>query len=275
MSLEQEPRSDLEALAARMADWAGTFSLALGPDCVAAARRQVADDPLGAVCSAADLARPDSGVPEEFVRRHAEARGLPYGRHAASLVFQRYAHRVAGVAVAAWVAQDLVPQLRLDSVQVLVTGGSPTRLLLPQPEVLRDVDAEQVVQLIVDEHLAVVAESLHEVARVGMANLWGNMGAAIAGAARSLSKHFPAAQVRDKGEALLATRPGLARSGTFRYLDGPLGQRLFFDRRSCCHWYVVPDGQYCSWCSLLTHEERTAKFTAAMHKEAHPDNATI
>lgn len=262
------PMADLDwaHLGEQLATLTGIFALETGPEAIATAEAESAADPLGFVVGAADLAEVSTGWAAQLLDRHARARGLPPARHAASLAFQRYAHRVAGIGVATWLLADVVPDLRAERCRMLVRDGSPVRLLLPAPQVRAGTDAETLARTIVDDHLLPVAQALHRVGGAGMPNLWGNLGAAIAGACRHLSRQLPAELVRESGQALLDTRPRLASSGTFRVLSGPRGEQLFFDRHSCCHWYAVRDGRFCSWCSRLTQQERTDRFTAILEK---------
>lgn len=255
-------------LSARLATITPIFNLGTGSQACLRARAQAADDPLGLLMCVADLIDHRTGVAAELLRCHASARGLPPRRHAASLVFQRYAHRVAGVALAAWFLEDVVVDVRAAQCQVLVRAGSPVGLLLRAPRMRSAVDAETLVTTVIDDHLMPVAEALHVVSGAGMPNLWGNMGAAIGGACRHLARHLPADHVESRGQAILDRRPRLARSGTFRILAGPKGERLFFDRRSCCHWYVVRDGKFCSWCSRLDRDARTRRFEQIMANES-------
>ena len=85
--------------------------------------------------------------------------------------------------------------------------------------------------------------------------------------ARTLSTVRPAAEVLRAVAPVFGTREVLQRLGSCRILEGPHGPRLFYDRASCCHWFEIPEGSYCSYCSRLTHEERTCRFIDAMAAE--------
>lgn len=246
MTLPQPAPTRLDDVIAQVNDAAGTTMLGAGPDALDRAREEAPRSPGDLLVSANDLAVRD-GVAARLLRLHAESRGLPPARHAASLVFQRYAHRVAGAAVASWIGSGVILDVGAASCHVLVREGSPVRLLLPTPQALpargdRAADAATVVASVVDSHLLPVARALHAAGGVSMGNLWGNMGAALAGACRQVSRRRPADAVLACAEALLASRPELRRTGSFRVLDGPAGPRVFFDRRSCCHWYAARDG---------------------------------
>lgn len=269
----------------RIASWAAAFEVATGPEAVAQGEQETALDPLGLVVSGEDLADTATGTAERLLQMHSQARGLEPSRHAASLVFQHYSHRVAGVAVAAWLGEGLLVDLRAAQCRMVVTDGIPTRLVLPTPTFLPTSpapptspglteaaeladSAETLITAVVDRHLVPVARALHTVGGIGMPNLWGNIGASLAGACRHVSLQVDAEVVLAHGEALLSRRPELSRSGTFRMITGPCGPRVFFDRRSCCQWYAIPENdQFCSWCCHLPQEERTRRFQSIVAAE--------
>lgn len=214
------------------------------------------------------LCDPASGEARRMVELHARSRGMEAGRHAGSLVFQRYCHRVCGVAVAAWVLHGVALDLRAAGVSVRFTDGSPDLLILQSPRAVDDATPEQVVTATVDGHLRPLAQAISAETGPGMGNLIGNIAAGFAGGFRALADRTDAGltthQVRERAETLLSARPELRRGGDFRVLSGAAGSRLFYDRRSCCHWYAAPDGRYCSWCSRLSRDERTQRFGEAM-----------
>ncbi|GAA3955759.1 hypothetical protein [Gordonia caeni] len=214
---------------------------------------------------AADLV--DGSAAGELIELHARHRGMPVGRHAASLVFQRYSHRLCGAGALAWVEYGWVPDLTADNVGVRFVDGSPHTVVLSRPR-LAGTTAEDLVRIVVDEHLLPVARAMRKAGGPGLPNLLGNVAAGFAGAFRTMSRDRPAHLVAERAESVLGVDPRLERGGSFRTLLGPLGERLQYDRASCCHWYAAPDGKYCSWCSRLSHDERTARFCANMADEA-------
>ncbi|MEU5843761.1 hypothetical protein [Rhodococcus sp. NPDC047139] len=217
------------------------------------------------------LCDPDTGEVRRLVELHARFRDMPVGRHAGSLVFQRYCHRVCGVSVAAWVLHGVALDLRATSVRVRLADGTPDLLVLGRPTVQPGATAEDVLDTTFDGHLLPVARALRSVTGPGLGNLLGNIAAGFAGGFRTLTHRSPACldvhEVRERAEELLSARPELRRGGDLRVLIGPLGPRLQYDRTSCCHWYAAPDGRNCSWCSRLTREERTQRFQEAMAEE--------
>ncbi len=230
-------------------------------------RLQYRSDGDGDVFEAARLADAADDEMARMVRRHADARGMPVGRHVGSLVFQRYCHRVCGVAVASWVRHGVIPDLTASNVAMVFVDGTPDVVRLHAPRARRGDQADDVVDTVVDGHLLPVARSLSTGTGPGLANLWGNIAAGFAGAFRTLSRFHDAGTLRQQAEQLAATRAGLGRGGAYRTLSGPRGDRLHFDRRSCCHWYAAPDGRFCSWCCRIGADERTARFLESMVDE--------
>ena len=214
------------------------------------------------------LCDPASGQARRMVELHAQFRGMETGRHAGSLVFQRYCHRVCAVAVAAWMLHGVALDLHAAGVSVRFTDGSPDLLTLHSPQVLKDATPEQVLTATVDGHLRPLAEAVSAETGPGMGNLMGNIAAGFAGGFRALADRpdtgLTTHHIREHAELLLSARPELRRGGEFRILSDPAGPRLFYDRKSCCHWYAAPDGRSCSWCSRLSQDERTRRFEEAM-----------
>ena len=219
--------------------------------------------------AATDLSTVGGEVPALVVARHAEARGLPVGRHAASLVFQRYCHRVAGLAVTTYALTGRVLDLRSPGMAMQFETGSPTQMLLGADVDWRaGSDVSVLLDAVVVHHLEPVAAAVGAAGGVRMPNLWGNIAASLAGGVRIASHHLGVRAMQALGERIAASHPRLSRGGSFRVVtDGPR-EGLFYDRASCCHWYAVPDGAYCSWCSRLTAEQRADRFTRALRDQA-------
>ncbi|KXO91324.1 ferric iron reductase [Tsukamurella pseudospumae] len=218
--------------------------------------------------ASASLAVPGTGEAQRMVDLHARFRGMPRARHAGSLVFQRYSHRVCGVGVAAWLRHGAVLDLSATNVHVRFVDGSPDLVELARPAAQFPGSANDLVRIVLDEHLVPVAQALAAAYGPRMPNLLGNIAAGFAGAFRHLGRSHPAAEVAAAAEQVAAADPRLRRGGTYRTLSGPAGDRLQYDRVSCCHWYAAPDGKFCSWCSRLSFDERTARFRAAMDEES-------
>lgn len=268
-AMGREGVNDVEELLARIAPWSRTFVLRTGPGVVDAAEREAAADPADAVYRGDVLADPGSGAAMEVIALHARARGMDPDPAAASLAFQRYAHRVAGVSVAAWAAGGLVLDLTAPSVWTVVRSGSPHHLVAERVRALPDGDLGTLVHTVVDEHLEPVARTWNAVSGLSMEDLHGNMAASFAAACRQLSKVLPADEMCALGEDILARRAELVDGGTFRILTGADGRRLFFDRSTCCSWHASPHGEYCSGCPHTSYEQRTGRFEAMLATDGH------
>lgn len=208
----------------------------------------------------------DAALLSRLVTDHATQRSIEVRRFAASLFFQRYCHRISSAAVGLWVLTGRALDFSAPQVQVCVRDASPVSIqVLGQPRP-RDT-ADELVAGLIEQHLIVLAAGIKSGFGLGMPNLWGNIAASIGQAARALSRIRDAEEVLTRVSPILETNPRLERMGSFRIMEGPKGKRLFYDRLSCCHWHEIPDGKLCSYCSLLTHEERTERFTAAMADE--------
>lgn len=208
----------------------------------------------------------DPQLRARLVHDHATFRSIDTPRFAASLFFQRYCHRLSSVAVGAWVLTQTAADMAPENVTFCVRDASPVSLQLSGRT--RDCDtATEAISGLVDEHLLPLARHISAEYRLSLGNLWGNMAASIGQAARALSTRVDAATVLDLVTPLIQVHPMLVRTGSFRILTGSNGPRLFYDRASCCHWHEIPDGKLCSYCCLLSHEERTERFAAAMAAE--------
>lgn len=261
-----DDRARVEDALRTAAQWSPTLRGRIEPGCADPTDTHSRHDRVGAQA----LADAGSGMAALVIRQHAASRGMPTGRHAASLAFQRYCHRVCGIAVIGFLRHEGVLDLRASNTATRFEGGSPAELLLAEPELI---DAgpspvERLVSVVVDEHLLLVARAFAAAGGVGLPNLWGNMAASFAGAARVAAPHVGIERARSVGEEIAATRPHLSRGGSYRVLHRGDISGLFFDRASCCHWYAAPDGRMCSWCSRVGAEERTARFHSMLAERA-------
>lgn len=213
------------------------------------------------------LSAPDDNHARRMVELHADFRGMPVGRHSASLTFQRYCHRICAVSVAVWVRHGITIDLAAANTSMRFLGGTPDYVAINEPRVIGGPAPRTIIRTVVDDHLLPIASVLRAQTGPGLGNLWGNIAAGFAGAFRNLSRYHPAGEMQRYATTLLTSRPELERGGSFRILDGPKGPRLQYDRKSCCHWYATPEGQYCSWCSRISSEERTQRFLENMAAE--------
>ncbi|MBW3087095.1 hypothetical protein KEM60_03325 [Austwickia sp. TVS 96-490-7B] len=251
---------DLEAMLTRVGALSRTFATRRGPHALTDARSEAAGDLDGMVVTGSELADVDSGAARAMVAAHAQMRGLDPGPYAASLAFQRYVHRIAGLAVAVWTTERVVLDLQGATTYMLFVDRSPAVTVIPEPRIVPGAGTADLVDMIVDEHLLPVGQALHTVARLGTGNMWGNIAAGVAAATRQLSKTMPARDLLRDAEEIVGQRDRLARSGSFRVMMGADRERLMYDRNTCCRWYTSSGGKNCAWCSRLSPEERTRRF---------------
>lgn len=220
--------------------------------------------------AAADLADAATGLAARVVRDHADALGLPPGpipaRQIASLVVQRYSHRVCLLAVSSFAADGRALDLRADAVVAEFSQGLPTRLLLPEP---RWLDADRgdlgaLLEAVLEGHLVPVGLAFREVSGLGVPHLWANLAASFGLAVRVVARHRGVETARALGEAIAGSRPRLARGGRYRDLVRDGAVDLFYDRSSCCLWVDLPGGRYCTACSRLTPHERARRFAGSL-----------
>lgn len=213
---------------------------------------------------AADLAKTDGSLAHLVIARHCSQRGLAFGRHGASLSFQRYAHKLCSIGVGASLSRSLLPELGLDNVTTQFIEHSPHEVLVGTPAVHVDPTPRTVVEVLVTNHLEPVARVWQQASGVSMRNLLGNLSASLALGVRRAVPLVGISAARAFGEAMVAARPELAGLGEYRVVTAGGKQGLFFDRRSCCHWYAARDGKLCSWCCRKSADERLDDYRAAL-----------
>lgn len=237
---------------------ASTYRARLAPD-------EFVSDPELFRFGAADLGDPDSELPKAVIARHCELRGLPYGRDGASLIFQRYAHRLCGIGVCSWaVTGGLLPDLRAANVATVIEGANPKETLLGSAGVFTDAGVDDLVRVLVDEHLAPMIDAWRAACTISPRNLWGNIAASMALAVRRAAPIIGIEAGLELGTAIEAACPKLAGLGDYRIVEAYGTRGVFFDRRTCCHWYAARDGKYCSWCVHTPPDERQERFEAML-----------
>lgn len=221
---------------------------------------------------ATQLCDPRSNEAEKMVSTHAAVRGLPVNRYAGSLVFQRYCHRVCSAVVASLVLHNQVLDVSMANSAMRFRDGSPDSLILKQLRVAPFIQMEDVVDVAVEQHLQPLAKVISLATGPAMPNLWGNMAAGFAGAFRKLSLMARTpdefARVQQIAERLAQTHPKLARGGRYCIVTDGERRQLQYERASCCHWYAAKDGQYCSWCSKISPQERHEKFRQLLQEQS-------
>lgn len=234
-----------------------TYDAILAPDQMATDRRQ-------GRYRAAELADPQTGIAREVIERHCGLRKLPFGRHGASLAFQRYAHRLAGLAVGSAGYGGLLPDLRLTNTATVFAALNPGRTALADPRLLVAPRPADVVAVVVTGHLLPIAHAWCAVSPVALRNLQGNIAASLALGVRRLVPFLGVRPALGFGIGLFEAAPELAGLGDFRVITWRDRTGLFYERRSCCHAYAARTGKYCAWCCRLSGADRLAGFQAAL-----------
>lgn len=216
---------------------------------------------------AADLADPSTGVPQRVLARFSDQIGLPDGRHATSILFQRYAHRIAGIGVTAAAVAGVLPDLGLATTSMVIEDKNPSYTILASNSVIIDPSPDQVIEMVVHDHLEPIAAAWTQVHRMSYRGLVGNIAAALGKAVRRLEPFIGVDAALDHGTALADAHPDLGNLGNYLVLTNGARRALFYERRSCCQRHVER-GRFCAWCSQRTHDERVADFMAELDKRS-------
>lgn len=188
-----------------------------------------------------------------------------------SCALQSHAGRVAGVAIGLWLStldegagsildlEGAGAWVRIDrgrSVQVGLAPGAPTR----------SGTADELARVVI-AGLDPVVRAAMRAAGVSRRKGWGNVAAACAGMIR---RRYRDADSHRRPEIVAAAReffasaswpfPGLVEVGVIPAPDG--STRLTYSRRTCCLMRLSERGRKCAGCSLLTQEERLARWQA-------------
>jgi ferric iron reductase protein FhuF len=183
----------------------------------------------------------------EVIRDTVEARGSYDLQVVASLWWQGYSYRVAGVTLAAWVLTGTAPDPSAAvGTGVGVARGRPSSLLVGSDA--EDVgDLDTLVDRLFPGHLDLLAASLRARHTIGERLLWGNTAASVASCLGALAGADGAPDLADRIErATVALPHDLARLGTWTT------PHTEYHRSTCCLWWktTVADGALCEDCSL-------------------------
>jgi ferric iron reductase protein FhuF len=205
----------------------------------------------------ADLAASPGRV-AEAIATGADARGTGDPTVLASLWWQGYGYRTAGVALACWLLTGVAPDCRAEHMAVGVARGRPSSTIWRRMR--RDAGvyaAKSLCDHLFAGHLDLVAGSLP---RIGRKLVWGNVAAACASGAGAV-REAAGPSWHDGVAAFLAAAPhGLAGLGAWEPVPPP-GEGWAFHRRTCCLWWktTTSGGALCADCSLhRSPDERPA-----------------
>lgn len=166
----------------------------------------------------------------------------------ASLWWQGYTYRTAGMTLAAWVAAGAAPDLAASTgCGVGVTRSRPSSLVVGATAAeLADLSA--VVDRLFAGHLDPLAESLRARHQIGARLVWGNAAASIASCLGALvsAEGAPPGLATRAEVATTALPHDIARLGSWTPPDRS------YKRTTCCLWWktTAAAGAYCKDCSL-------------------------
>jgi ferric iron reductase protein FhuF len=176
--------------------------------------------------------------------------GTDEARVAASMVVLGYAARLVGPSVAVPLRDGILPDLGPSRVEYSFRPDRGFQLTLPEPAGWQG-DPESLRQrwceVVVDEHLAGVIDTVRGIVPVAAGLLWGNVASGLAGALKALAASGAVPADRCHAEGLARLDHGPLRG------SGRLDDRLRFVRRSCCLYYRLDGGGYCGDCPLPVH----------------------
>ena len=192
------------------------------------------------------------------------ARGTDRDDVAMSLFVQGYAFRIAALAVGSWVLADALVDVDPATTAVGIGRGRPNAVRLDEPvRVVAPADVVLLHEVLVEQHLAPLVTTARSACRIGAALLWGNVAASCSAAfgafAGAPSLAHRRGDVADRAQSFFAAaRPELRDAGRLVRV----GDRVAWERRSCCLWYRTAGGSLCEDCSLRPAGEHAARYAA-------------
>jgi ferric iron reductase protein FhuF len=194
------------------------------------------------------LVEPD--LVRDQIATSADARGTDDPVVLASLWWQGYAYRTAGVALACWLLSGVAPDCRADSMGVGVARGRPSSTIWRRWRRHTAVSAATSLgDHLFAGHLDLVAAALP---RMGSQLVWGNVAAACASGAGAVREACGPTWHDRVAEFLAAAPHGLAGLGRWEPAPGGGPDAWAFHRRTCCLWWktTTSGGALCADCSL-------------------------
>lgn len=234
--------------------------------------------PQGAsALTAREFLKPDilEGVLDRAISNFA----APDRRVAASLFVKRYAWMVTRTALAPMTMLGVALDVSIDNARVVFSGVTAGGLMLEDCDMVRilperwpdgrppgdTVDSTAELHALtraslVDQHLAVVIETLHELTGCSRQIMWGSAGHAAAYLFDELANDERLADRIADDRATFLERADAPFHRTVQYLDLPLqsAEGPLLTRRTCCLWYRVRPDDLCYYCPLLKETERLA-----------------
>lgn len=218
--------------------------------------------PDGPWRSLRELADP-TGWPD-MARAYARGLGSTVEPMGASCALQGLSARVVGPLIAGWAVQRAVPVHDPEAFWVRVVEGRSTAVSLSTGTSLIEVDDPAELATVVVERIKPLVGAVRASSPVLERVLWGNVGAACAGAwrlAHLAERDGPLDHaVRIFFAAPVWPHPPAIRCETWPDFAGT-GAVLVHHRETCCLIHLAPDHAKCPPCSKLSVDERRRRWT--------------
>lgn len=221
--------------------------------------------PAGPWRSLRELSDPE--VWPEIARAYAGGLGSRHQPVGASCALQGLSGRVAGPLIAGWTAGGRVPTPAPETTWVHVEHGRSTAVALAErTPLLQHADGTELAADVV-QRIAPLVAAVRASSPVVERVLWGNVGAACAGAWRQAHRRHRDPDLIVAAEAFFAAPawpwPPAIRCETWSDIDqsGPV---FVHHRETCCLIHLAPDHAKCTPCSKLTENDRRSRWTESI-----------
>lgn len=184
--------------------------------------------------------------------------------HATALtVMAVYAGTVTSAAMLAWALHDVVIDMRAANVAVRLSEHHGFEGYgLREPTLVAGAPVELLVEQVVHQHLAPLAEAMHVRTRAGRRQLMGGAAHGCAAAFCLASRMGADVDVLEERYAtfLAATDVGFEKLGRVVRLREGDREGLFYLRNTCCLYYTSAEQSMCSSCCLDPEADRIENY---------------
>lgn len=242
-----------------LTSWAGQARAVLpGHDI----RISVSGRPAGPWRSLTELA--DPALWPGIARAYAHGLGSGIEPMGASCALQGLTARVTGPVIVGWTLSGAIPADRPEGTWVHVRDGRSTAIALADSLSLAAVDDPHDLAVTVVDRVRPLVSAVRASSPVVDRVLWGNVGAACAGAWRLAHLAGRDPRIAQAAERFFAApvwpHPPAIRCDMWPDLAGT-GPVLVHHRETCCLIHLAPDHTKCPPCSKLTERERRDRWT--------------
>jgi ferric iron reductase protein FhuF len=195
----------------------------------------------------------------------------------AAFFAHEYSWRVAGPAIAAYLAEARVPELAPEHVAVRFDADGSVRPIAFRSHAFagltREVNGDALLHHLkrdLEEHLAVTVAALRAHAPLGARALWALAADASASAFLTAGAALgDQGRARERAETFLELSESTLRTlGTFLTLEYGDRSEIFLRRGSCCLSYRIGDHEYCATCPLIPPEETERRLREILRAAA-------